>query len=600
MWSHLFLLGAVSVAQGRNSPRDESPAYKDTTLCLDDRVDDLLSRMSLEEKAGQMFHARTALVNNTFDDTIESLVLDKHITHYVLSGGVNDARAVAEWYNKLQTLALDTPLGIPITISSDPQHGWTDDAAVSNMAGSFSRWTETLGIAALRSPELARTFAEIAREEYVSVGIRQALHPQVDLATEARWGRSGATMGEDANLTSALLVEYIKGFQGEKIGPHSVITTTKHFPGGGPMENGEDSHFEWGKNQTYPGNRQEYHLIPFKAAIAAGTRQMMPYYSRPIGTDWEEVAFGFNKGVVTDLLKNQLGFEGIVVTDWGIVTDRAWGLEDKTELERARRVLEAGCDIFGGETKPNLIVELVNKGLVPESRINESVRKLLREKLELGLFDHPFVDPDAAARVAGNEYFSRLGNETQRRAFTLLTNHDDILPLPVSALNASFYIEGIDPAALEARSLSVVDSPEDADYAFLRFPSPFKPTTATGLAASINNGSIEFNVTEKARQAKIFATVPTIVDIKFNRPAAVPEIAESAAALFGSYGSSHEAFLDVIFNVEGWGPEGQLPFDLPRSMAAVEASREDVPFDTEDPLFRFGHGLRYPEECARA
>ncbi|KAF5611675.1 periplasmic beta-glucosidase beta-xylosidase precursor [Fusarium subglutinans] len=619
MWSSLLLLGGVSLSIANPIVRqDANPPYRNKTLCLDKRVDDLMSRMSLEDKAGQMFHGRTVVVNNTFDETIEEFVIGKRITHYVLSGGVNDVRGVANWYNKLQRLAMSTPLGIPsecycfddivtpstpkhtdvllVTISSDPQHGWTDENAVSVVAQGFSRWTEPLGLAALRSPELVRQFAEIAREEYVAVGIRQALHPQVDLATEPRWGRITGTMGEDANLTSALMVEYIKGLQGDKIGPNSVIATTKHFPGGGPMEDGEDSHFPWGKNQTYPGNNRDYHLIPFKAAIAAGTRQMMPYYSRPINTSWEEVAFGFNKGVVNDLLKKELGFDGIVVTDWGIVTTRFWGLEDQTELERARRVLEAGCDIFGGETKPELIIELVNKGLVSEARINESVRKLMKEKFELGLFDNPFVDVDKAERIAGNDYFSRLGNETQRRAFTLLTNKDDILPLPLSALNAKFYIEGIEPEVMESRNLSVVENPEDADYALLRLASPFKPTTAPGLPAMINNGSLEFNTTEKARQAKIYATLPTVVDIRLNRPAAVPEVAEQAVALFGSYGSSHDAFLDVVFGTDGWGPEGRLPFDLPVSQEAADAQKEDVPFDVEA-LFKFGHGLRYKDTC---
>lgn len=249
MRSYIGLGLLAAAAASTMSPRSQNdtgiPAYRNAHLCIDERVDDLLSRMTLEEKAGQMYHARTSLVNDTFDDAIKNLVSVKHITHYVFSGGVNNARTVAEWQNKLQQYALDTGLGIPITLSSDPQHGWTDDTAVSNMGSAFSRWTEPMGIAALRSPELARTFAEIAREEYVSVGIRQALHPQVDLVTEPRWGRSGATLGEDANLTSSLLVELIRGFQGEKIGPNSVIATTKHFPGGGPMENGEDSHFAW-------------------------------------------------------------------------------------------------------------------------------------------------------------------------------------------------------------------------------------------------------------------------------------------------------------------------------------------------------------------
>ena len=244
-------LALVAAATARSvSPRTqddtETPAYRNPLLCIDDRVDDLLSRMTLEEKAGQMYHARTSLVDNSFDGRIKDHVADKHITHYVFSGGVNDARVVATWQNELQQFALDSGLGIPITLSSDPQHGWTDDAAVSNMGSAFSRWTEPMGIAALRSPRLARTFAEIAREEYVSVGLRQALSPQVDLLTEPRWGRGSGTLGEDADLTTELLVEFIKGFQGEgPIGAHSVIATTKHFPGGGPMEDGEDSHFPW-------------------------------------------------------------------------------------------------------------------------------------------------------------------------------------------------------------------------------------------------------------------------------------------------------------------------------------------------------------------
>lgn len=323
---------------------------------------------------------------------------------------------------------------------------------------------------------------------------------------------------------------------------------------------------------------------------------MMPYYSRPINTSWEEVAFGFNKGVVTDLLKGELGFDGIVVSDWGIISDRPWGLEHESELERTRRAIEAGCDILGGETSTELMVQAVTEGLLSEAQIDASVRKLMKEKFELGLFDNPFVDVDEAERIVGNEDFSRLGNETQRRALTLLTNDDDFLPLSLeeSRAGSRFYVEGIPAAALEARGLAVADSPAEADLAILRLVSPFKPSTAGGLASSINNGSIEYNATEKARQAEIYAEVPTIVDITLNRPAAVPEIADAAAALFVSYGSSHDALLDVIFNVDGWGPEGRLPYDLPRSMKAVEESAEDLHFDTEDPLFRFGHGLRYP------
>lgn len=590
------------------------PIYRNATYCVNDRVENLLSLMTLEEKVGQMF--QTQLYpgpNGTLDtgtatrNSTDNMIGTKHMTHFNLVGDITDARATAEFVNLAQQRAKDTRLGIPLTLSSDPRHHFTENIGTGFQAGSFSQWPETLGLAALRDPKLVRTFAEVAREEYLAVGLRAALHPQVDLATEPRWARLGNTWGEDATLTSELIVEYIKGFQGEdgKIGKHSVTTVTKHFPGGGPMENGEDSHFTYGKNQTYPGDNFDYHLIPFKAAIAAGARQMMPYYSRPIGTRFEPVGFSFNKQIVTGLLREELGFEGIVVTDWGLITDttilgqdmpaRAWGLEDTSELERAQRIIEAGCDQFGGEARPELLVQLVQEGKVSEDRIDISVRRLLREKFLLGLFDNPFVDPEAAARVVGNDYFVRLGNDAQRRAYTLLSNKNDILPLKHHlSTETKFYIEGFNATFMASRNLTVVNTPEEADIAILRLQAPYQPRPG-GFEANYHAGSLEFSSSEKSRQASIFATVPTIVDIILDRPAAVPEIIDGADAVLGSYGSGSEAFLDVVFGVSA--PEGRLPFDLPRSDRAVEEAREDVPFDTKDPVLRFGHGLRYRDVC---
>ncbi|KAF2010618.1 glycoside hydrolase family 3 protein [Aaosphaeria arxii CBS 175.79] len=600
---------------GTNTP---TYPYQDPNLCIADRVEDLLSRMTLAEKAGQLFHTQLQMgPNGTLDEgdpatrrnSTEDMIGTKLMTHFNLLGSVSNVREAAEWYNRVQTRALQNRLGIPITLSTDPRHSFTENLGTGFQATSFSQWPESLGLAALRDPDVVRKFAEVAREEYMAIGIRSALHPQIDLSTEPRWARIGNTMGEDADLTSALVVAYIQGFQGDELGPHSVTTVTKHFPGAGPMENGEDSHFVYGKNQTYPGNNFEYHLKPFKAAIAAGARQMMPYYSRPIGTAYEEVGFGFNKGIVTDLLRTQLGFTGIVVSDWGLVTDaiirgqdmpaRAWGVEHLSELERAAKVLHAGVDQFGGEQRPELIIQLVESGVVPASRIDDSVRRLLAEKFTLGLFDNPFVDPDAAAAVVGNPYFVRLGQEAQRNAYTLLTNPTNLLPLspsPASTSPLKFYVEGIDASHLEARNLTVVPTPEDSDIALLRLQAPFEPRPG-GFESAYHAGSLAFNASEVARLSHIFTTTRAIVDIKLDRPAVIPEVAEGAAALLASYGSGPEAFLDVVFGAGGARPRGKLPFDLPRSMEAVEQSREDVPFDTVDPVFRFGHGLEYGREC---
>ncbi|OJD30752.1 glycoside hydrolase family 3 protein [Diplodia corticola] len=540
----------------------------------------------------------------TANYTTSSLIGEKLMTHFNLqsSGKASD---IAKWHNSIQELALQTRLGIPITLATDPRHSFAEVAGAAVGVGSFSQWPETLGLAALRSPDLVQRFGEIAREEYMAVGIRQALSPQIDLSTEPRWARTGQTYGEDANLTSALVVAYLKGFQGDKLGRHSVTTVTKHFPGGGPAKNGNDSHFETGKDNVFPGGYFDYHLEPFKAAIAAGARQMMPAYARPIGTKYEEVGMGFNRGIVTELLREELGFDGIVVSDWGLVTDFtalgedmeaiSWGVENLTELQKVEKILNAGVDQLGGEIRTELVIQLVNDGIVPESRLDESVRRLLKEKFELGLFDNPFVDPESADRVVGNDYFSRIGNETQRRAYTLLNNPDDLLPLPLNT-ETKFYADGFNASYLLARNLSVVDAPEDADFALLRLSTPYE-ARGGGFESHYHQGRLDFNETEVARHAAIMSAVPTIVDIYLDRPAVIPELAEGSAALLGNFGASPDAFLDVVFGTDGWKPEGKLPFDLPRSMEAVEAQLTDAPFDTANPVYRYGHGLSYAEKC---
>jgi beta-glucosidase len=185
--------------------------YLDPVLAPEQRAEDLLSRMSLEDKAGQLFHSQIGMgPGGTLADadpafglpSTENLVLGRRMTHFNLLGVVEDGRLVAQWHNRLQELAASTPLGIPITISTDPRHHFTDNPGTAFNAGAVSQWPEPLGLAALRSVELVQRFADIARQEYLALGFRLALHPQVDLATEPRWSRIGATFGEDAGLTS--------------------------------------------------------------------------------------------------------------------------------------------------------------------------------------------------------------------------------------------------------------------------------------------------------------------------------------------------------------------------------------------------------------
>ena len=266
--------------------------YKDAGLPIDQRVEDLLGRMTLAEKAGQMFHNIIMMgpggqletePNTLFDiPPTETLLAEKLMSHFNLLGPVSNARETAEWQNRLQKRAISTRLGIPVTLSSDPRNHFTDNVGTGFKAGVLSQWPESLGLAALRSPALVERFANVARQEYLALGIRTALHPQIDLATEPRWARIGATFGEDSDLSCKLVSAYIRGFQGSEVGPSSVATITKHFPGGGPQKDGEDPHFSYGREQIYPGGNMEYHLRPFRAAIAAGAAQIMPCkYRRP-------------------------------------------------------------------------------------------------------------------------------------------------------------------------------------------------------------------------------------------------------------------------------------------------------------------------------
>ncbi|MEB3371727.1 glycoside hydrolase family 3 protein [Saccharopolyspora mangrovi] len=585
---------------------ERAPDYLDPALTVEERVADLLERMTLEEKAGLMFHQMVEIGEGgalagassqyRLPPTLE-MIGQNHLTHFNVVGSADPA-TMARWHNRLQEAAAATRLGIPVTLSTDPRHAFTDNPGTSFTAGYFSQWPEPLGLAAIGDERTVREFADIARQEYLAVGIRVALHPQVDLATEPRWARINGTFGEDVGLTCRMLAAYIRGFQTDRLGPSSVATMTKHFPGGGPQKDGEDAHFPYGREQVYPGNNFEHHLRPFEAAFEAGTSQVMPYYGMPVGTDHEEVGFGFNKGVITGLLREKCGFDGIVCADWSLINDstvwgerhaaRAWGLEDRTPLERLERALLAGVDQFGGEHCTELVVRLVESGRIPMSRIDESAQRLLREKFVLGLFDDPLVDPSQAESVVSAREFVEAGYDAQCRSITVLTNGGDSPVLPVPG-RPRLYAPGIDGAASEYADL--VDDLADADLALLRVKAPFERRSGK-FEQFFRAGSLEFSQHERDDILNVCRQVPTIVDIYLDRPAVIPELLGEAAAVIANYGASDRAVLDVLFGHRR--PEGTLPFDLPSSMEAVAESRSDVPFDTDAPTFSFGHGLRIP------
>jgi beta-glucosidase len=586
--------------------------YEDSRCPIQERISDLLSQMTLEEKVGMMFHAMLgmnqdgSLVEDTqaFSPARSSHMVGELLINHFNVYQMAPPRQMAEWYNRLQKLAERTRLGIPITISSDPCHAFSRNPATGSANAAFSQWPEPIGLAATGDENLVREFGDIARREYLAVGIRTALHPMADLATEPRWARINGTFGEDADLTSRMVSAYIRGFQGESLGPHSVACMTKHFPGGGPQKDGEDPHFSYGKDQVYPGNNFEYHQIPFQAAFAAGTAMIMPYYGRPQGLPVEEVGFGFNKDVITGLLRGKYGFDGVVCTDWLLIHPviingqvlmeaKCWGVEDLTPEQRIQKAINAGVDQFGGEACPEIIIALVKSGQIAEARIDESVRRLLKDKFRLGLFDNPYINPDNAQQVVGSSEFRQAGELAQRKSIVLLKNapasNSKILPLRGKP---RIYVEGIDPE-LAGRYGQVVASPEKADLAIIRLDCPFQPRQGF-LDSRFHAGDLDFKSPEKEHILRLLDQVPTIVDIYLDRPAVIPEIVEKSAALLADFGASDAAVLDVIFG--NFKPDGKLPFELPASMEAVRNQKEDLPYDSQNPVFKYGHGLTYKED----
>jgi beta-glucosidase len=620
--------------------------YEDWRRPVDARVDDLVAQMTLEEKAGLMVSPTLPMgpdgtVNeesrpmpNPFGGPAWALpgtseaLLTLHIRQFI--NRVNTSpRTMVTWLNRVQAIAESSRLGIPAFVVTNPRNhlGGTPVVGIAEAGGSFSQWPGTLGLAATRDLALIEEFARISAREHVAVGIRGAYHPQIDLATEPRWARISGTFGEDADLTSDIARAMVRGFQGPALGPGSVALIFKHFPGGGAAIQGQDSHFDYGKYAVYPGNQFEYHVRPFKAAIDAGAVAIMPYYSIPKDVTPEQVGMSYNTAIVTDLLKTRLGFTGIVNSDSGITTSMVWGVEDLTVEQRYRKGILAGVDIYSNDATPHYVVDLVRKGELTEARIDESARRILRVRMALGIFENPYADADEAERTIRNADFQRRALEAQRKSIVLLHDDKDVLPL---RRGARVYLEGVDAKAVAARGFTVVGTPAEADVALMRvtFSEPStdvpgaRPMGAGGGGSGpgpqagmrpgggggapggrnprgaglggMNTGGAPIDLTlapERLAKARaVLGATRTVVAMYFDRPYVVPELAKESAAMVAHFGVSDEALLDVLSGVHP--PSGALPFELPSSMEAVRAQKEDVPRDSKAPLYPFGHGIK--------
>ncbi len=567
--------------------------------------------MTLEEKAGTMFvsmigmtakgepHDKPELSRDPFDLVIalmvppaSELLITKKINSVNILNAY-DPDVMALFNNNLQQIAERMRLGIPVTIASDPRHSSDNNPGAAILTSAFSAWPNPLGLAATRDTMLVREFGDIARQEYRATGITLALHPMADLATEPRWARINGTFGEDAHLSAVMTKAYVLGFQGDSLDANSVACMSKHFSGGGPQLKGDDAHFAFGKDQVYPGDNFDYHLIPFTAgALAARTAQIMPYYGIPLGQSSEDVGFAFNKEIITDLLRDSLGFDGVVCTDWAIISDSkmkeaaAWGVEHLSPTERVRKVLDAGCDQFGGEYIPELIVELVETGQISEERIDVSVKRILRDKFRLGLFDNPYVDEREALKIAGNETFVEKGKEAQAKSMVLLKN-EDLLPLKEGV---KVYTEGVTDLSGFEKYGELVKDPSDADVIVRRIATPWQKRKGGSFFESFfRGGRLHYSEEELDDILELIRQKPSVVVANLYRPSVLSEINAECGALMADFDTSDEVLADVLFGKRKL--QGKLPFELPSSQEAVEKQKEDLPYDSENPLYPLGYGL---------
>lgn len=583
--------------------------YENVNLPLDQRVKDLMKQMTVAEKAGEMFQTYTMIDNTgkiskqaylTGGVTTDSLLIKKHINHFNLVGDAS-AKAIARYNNLVQKLAEDTRLGIPVTFSTDPRHSYKEsDLSTAVAAGDFSAFPEPIGFGSIGNPAVMYDFGKLAASEYRAVGISVALHPMADLATDPRWSRLSGTFGEDAKLSSDLLAAYINGFQGNKLDKHSVACMTKHFPGNGPVKEGWESHFSYGRDLVYPGNNFDYHLSPFYTAIKAGTAGILTTYGISKGQTNEDVAASFNKSLLTDLLKKKMGFTGLIVSDWNTITDkymgkmkiieaRSWGMDSASVETKLIREIAAGVDQIGGETETELLISLIHEGKIPMQVIDASVFKILKLKFQLGLFDNPYVDIDKVDALVGTPANRKKGLEAQQKSLVLLSNVQQFLPVPKGK---KIYVEGFQHTEAFSGYGALVSNIEQCDVAIIHLKTPYgAPKSDSMLEKYFHQGDLSFPDSVKHKIIAKLKAKPVIVVMNLERAAVIPEIAQYAKALIADFGVSEAALLPMLFNKVQFS--GKLPLELPSSMEAVSRQKEDLPHDSSKPLFKFGFGLKH-------
>ncbi len=656
----IFLIFASSAAicqdkkvgQVQGASHDAGPRYKDAGLPIEERVADLLSRMTLEEKVDQLatgWENKIEVVDPT--GTYTSETARKTILNIWGEDMKFTPRQSAILRNGAQRFQLEkTRLGIPHLFLGEALHGFMEYGSTS--------FPQALGLASTWDPALVKRVFRAAGDEAGSRGVGQVFSPVLDIARDPRWGRTEETYGEDPYLVSRMGVAAIEGLQGESymIGHNHSMATAKHFAVHGQPEGGTN---------TAPGNYserviRENFLVPFQAAIEeAHAGSVMASYNEIDG-----VPSHMNHWLLDRVLRQQWGFNGYIISDdFGIQMMVSTHHVAANNPEAARLALDAGVDydLSDGSAYRSL-VDQVKQGLVPASQVDKAVERVLTAKFRLGLFDHPYVDPDYAERTTNSEEHRKLATEAAEKVIVLLKNEKNLLPLDLSKLktiavigpNAAdvhlggysrdpgqgvsvldgirarvgnkatvLYAEGckittapqgykgwwannvelVDPKTQIASIQTAVETARKADVAILVVgENESTNREAWGEEHRGDRDSLDLlGVQNDLVKAVVETGTPTVVLLLNGRPLSINYIAEKVPAILegwylgeeGGTGAAGVIFGDV-------NPGGKLPITFPHTVGDLPdfynhkpSDNRSYEFSTRQPLFPFGYGLSY-------
>lgn len=581
----------------------ELDPYEDWRLSPEERAENLLSLMTPEQKAAQMVHLTLVTKKDSwfsknnvgfalvYEYIFEAEEPDEEDEEEV-AGPLSSARNAAQRTNEIQELSESSELGIPVIFSMDTEAGaaFVKDATFL---------PDEVNQGAANDAALVTALNQVLKEELMAVGVRMALSPDADLISDPRWGRNQECYSEDVETVKTLITAAVKALQGENgIDATSVLATVKHFPGAGAQTNGVD-----GSPLTISEDTLEMHLAGFQAAIDAGVAAVMPYgYSTVpyLGGDAVENSADQSAVVMTDLLRGQMGYEGIIQTDWGLNFVGA---------------ANAGADILGGAGVRST-AQLVDG--VEEARLTDACRRILIVKFQLGLFENPYVDEDAAEVIIGSEAHKAVAKEAAARSFTLLKYENaaslagqsfivaGTLAEDVRCLNSGWTAK--EPVEIAGTTiLKALQAKAGTDKVTYIASAQEVPSDLTGVTAVVVVGeksgthdpawgaaTLEFpeeqldliNALDKAG-ANVVAVVV------MNRAYVLTPVVEAADSVLVVYRPGvtcgAEAVADCLFGETAI--TGRLPFQIPATMAQVLAQREDLPKDIENPLYEYGFGL---------